>query len=142
MTRDSANRRKRTARDIAAAVALGAIDPNAEVLTDAEAAAAAAEAARTAAEMVAVDAARAIDAARASAPSTSEHGCGIPGCRHGATVAAGHVTQPDRQIVLGCGQCGAKVRLTHRALTRAGTVSDSHGPLAPVARRTYTRRGQ
>lgn len=125
---------KRTARDIVAAVKLGAIDPDAPILTADEAADLAAGAASLAA---AADA-----AARADIIGDgTEHRCGIPGCRHGAT-ATGHVPQPDRQTKVECPTCGAVARMTNAAIHRAGGLPTCHDgtPMVIGARRRYVRR--
>lgn len=120
---------KRTAADVAAAIKLGALDANAEVLTAEEAAEVRAEAER---------------AARAAHPARegSEHDCLVAGCRHGAAHTG--PKQPDRQLKLECPACGAVARMTARALARAGgriICGRDAVPFTEAARRTYTRSG-
>lgn len=142
--RDIAMTRKTTtAADIAAAVALGALPESTPILTPEQAAEQAEQAARAAvADALAVETAR---QARATAErattttpeSTAEHHCTQAGCRHGA-----HTTgQPDRQVKL-VAPCGAILRMTPRALLRAGgVVTCGHGdPFAIDATRRQYRR--
>lgn len=123
--------KRTTAADIAAAVALGAIPADAEVTTAAEAAEQAAAAAREAA----ANAAPIIPAALSGA----HHECGIPGCRHGSHSGT---PQPDRQLKL-VTECDAVIRITSRALARAGgSLTDAHGHAFTIdaTRRAYSRR--
>lgn len=125
--------KRTTVADLVAAAKLGTIDPSTAVLTDAEAAELTAEAARTAAELTA--------AATAELPST-EHACGIPGCRHGSAHPA--VSQPDRQVKLQCPSCGAVARMTNSAIARTQgkgiTCGGDGATFAVAARRTYSRK--
>jgi len=142
----SKGRKGTTARDLAAAVKLGAIAADAEMVTAAEAAAEIAEA---------VTAARAEAAAEGAASITytehpTGHVCNVVGCRHGA--AHGAAIQPDRQLKLACDHCGAVARMTGSALRRASAAvggadetagyprCGDGGTYLPAARRTYTRR--
>lgn len=129
----NASRKRASAADIAAAVALGTIDPSTMFASPAELAAAA-----ESAELAAQSSAAAAESARV-ALSANHHECGIAGCRHGAVTHG--VTQPDRQLKLAA-ECGAVIRLTQRALAIAGgTITDGHGhPFAVAERRTYRRR--
>jgi len=132
----STNRKRATAADIAAAVKLGAIAPDAEVATADELAEVRAEAA---------EANRAEgQAARDAEPKHigTEHECAIPGCRHGAAHTG--IVQPDRQVKLQCPNCGAVARMTSGAIARTngtGIVCGLDGvPFIPSARRTYSRK--
>lgn len=124
MTTSTSKRSKRTtAADIAAAVALGAIDPDAS-FTDGTAE---------------PESAQVVEPIIVAVLPSDAHQCGIPGCRHGA--AHGATVQPDRQLKLAA-ECGAVARMTARALaTAGGSITDGHGhPFAVAARRTYTRK--
>lgn len=129
----NASRKRASAADIAAAVALGTIDPSTTFASPAELAAAA-----ESAELAAQSSAAAAESARV-ALSADHHECGIAGCRHGAVTHG--APQPDRQLKLAA-ECGAVIRLTARALaTAGGTITDGHGhPFAVAERRTYRRR--
>ena len=129
----NASRKRASAADIAAAVALGTIDPSMTFASPAEL-----DAAAKSAELAAQSSAAAADTARV-ALSADHHECGIAGCRHGATAHG--VTQPDRQLKLAA-PCGAVIRLTQRALGAAGgLVKCGHGdPFTIAERRTYRRR--
>lgn len=129
MTRSTSTSTRTTAADIAAAAALGAIDPGTVVLTGAEA-----DALIEAAQREAADAVRAAE----RQPGTV-HQCDIPGCRHGA--AHDGPKQPDRQLKLAA-PCGAVARMTTRALATAGGVLHcGHGdPFTVAERRAYSRR--
>ena len=132
--------KRTTAADLAAAIALGVVPADAEVVTAAEAA----EAVRLAAEQ-ATAAAHAEDRAATerdgiaqSLPAT-HHECGIPGCRHGSHTGT---PQPDRQLKL-TAPCGAVLRMTGRAYARAGSaVTCGHGDAFTIdaTRRAYSRR--
>jgi hypothetical protein len=106
------------------------MDPDALVLTPAEAAEAATESA------AAVTAA----AAATSAPATV-HQCGIVGCRHGDHTAGVH--QPDRQVKLECPACHAVARMTGSAIAKALTITCGRDGAAfvPADRRVYNRKG-
>lgn len=140
MTRNSTTGTRTTAADIAAAAALGAIDPSTVVLTSAEA-----DELIEAAQREAADAVRANVAARQAEQGSQPerigtvHQCDIPGCRHGA--AHDGPKQPDRQLKLQA-ECGAVARMTARALaTAGGALTDAHGhPFAVAERRAYSRR--
>jgi len=126
-------RRGTTAADLAAAVKVGAIRADAVVLTEDEA---------NAATAAAIEANRpAMTTAAAAADlSTTDHGCGIVGCRHGAAHGP---SQPDRQMKL-TAECGAVVRMTARAFARAGGgLTDAHGHQFAIdtTRRAYNRKG-
>lgn len=116
-------RKRTTAADVAAAVRMGALSPDAEYVT-AEDADATIDRAETAPVIVA-------------AAATTDHGCTLPGCRHGAAHGP---AQPDRQVKLACTTCGAVVRATAAAIAKSGGISDAHGALVPAARRTYARK--
>lgn len=122
----STNRKRATAADIAAAVKLGAIAPDAEVAT-------ADELAEDAAERAASQSGRIL--------SGDHHECAIAGCRHGATHAPDHVAQPDRQVKLQCPTCGAVARMTAAAIARTqgkGITCGADGvAFVPAARRKY-----
>lgn len=138
----SKTRKAATVADLAAAVALGTMDPSTEMVPVAEAE----RMARKAAEAAAANAAEAIRplaeaAGRTADLPTTEHQCGIPGCRHGAAHTDG-THQPDRQVKLQCPTCGAVARMTTGAIRKAGglpTCADGSA-MAEAARRTYTRR--
>ena len=126
----STNRKRATAADIVAAVKVGAIAPDAEVVTAAELA-----------EHDAAAAAATPEHVIARAPlSATEHECAIPGCRHGA-AHAGHVPQPDRQVKLQCPTCGAVARMTAAAIAKTqglGITCAADGvAFVPAARRKY-----
>lgn len=143
-------RKLASAADIAAAVALGTIDPNETFASPADIAAIATAAATgnhtdtnvaPTAPTPAVSAATLSDAV--DALTANSHVCAFAGCRHGergATHGTG-VSQPDRQLKLDA-ECGAIIRMTARALTTAGgVITDGHGhPFAVGQRRKYTRR--
>lgn len=122
-------RKRTTAADIAAAVKVGAIDPDAEVMTPED----------VSAMTAAIPAA---EAAIAVPLSATEHECGIPGCKHGSSHPA--VSQPDRQVKLQCPSCGAVARMTSAAIAKTGGVGVICGgdgsTFAPAARRTYKAR--
>ncbi len=123
-----ATTKRRTAADIAAAVALGALDPSTEIATAEEAAAE-----RTERTII-----RPSDGVAIEVPNGTDHECAIPGCRHGASHGP---TQPDRQVKLEA-PCGAVARMTVTALHRAGgTINCGHGdPFTVAARRVYNRK--
>lgn len=125
----NASRKRASAADIAAAVALGTIDPSTTFATPDELAAAA-ESAQVAASITAAEPTRSAD----------HHECGIPGCRHGAAVHG--APQPDRQVKLQCPGCGAVARMTGSALAKAlGITCHRDGQtFAPAERRTYRRK--
>lgn len=124
-------RKRTTAADIAAAVALGAIDPAQEFGSG--------DPAETTEPTQPTTQPGAVVDYGPVVLSATTHECGIPGCRHGS--AHGAVTQPDRQLKLAT-ECGAVARMTASALARAGgTITDGHGhPFAVAARRAYARR--
>lgn len=126
-----------TAADIAAAVALGVLPEATAVVTaqEAQEATRAAVAAALAETVTPVTPAFVPDV---DPVATADHHCSQRGCRHGA-----HTTgQPDRQVKLAA-PCGAILRMTPRALARAGgEVRCGHGdPFAVDAtRRAYSRK--
>jgi hypothetical protein len=121
----TATRKRITAADVAAAVALGAMPADAEVITGADAAA--------------EDQSTETRTDSPAALAADHHECGIPGCRHGANH--GSAPQPDRQLKLQA-PCGAVARMTARALAMSGgAILCGHGDtFAVAARRTYTRK--
>ena len=127
----TSTRKTRTAADFAAAVKLGAIDPNAPMLSDDELAEITAEMAENG------QGAPALPAGTVVLPANA-HQCGIPGCRHGADHGP---AQPDRQVKLACDRCGMVVRTTTRWLAKRGapTCADG-GTFVTAQRRTYTRK--
>jgi hypothetical protein len=131
MATSTSTRKRATAADIAAAVKLGSIAPDAEVVTADELAERDAET-------------RATVTAERPSPSLSaaEHQCGIVGCRHGSAHPV--VSQPDRQVKLQCPGCGAVARMTAAAIARtagAGITCNGDGQTFTVAaRRTYSRK--
>jgi hypothetical protein len=138
-----AGRKTTTAADVAAAIALGAMPESTPILTPEQAEALAREAV---ADALAVETQRQAAQAATTTPeasetaATAEHHCTQRGCRHGA-----HTTgQPDRQLKLSA-PCGAVLRMTPRALGRAGAeVRCGHGDLFVIdaTRRQYTRKTQ
>ena len=134
-------RKVTTAADIAAAIALGVMPESTPMLTPEQAEAAARQAV---ADALAVETARQARAAERATTTTTEqaetaeHHCSQRGCRHGA-----HTTgQPDRQVKLAA-PCGAILRMTPRALGRAGgVVTCGHGDpfVIDTTRRTYSRK--
>ena len=126
MATTNARRNRTTVADLAAAVALGTIDPTTIVALDDGT----------------DDGTTAEPGATSSAPvalSATTHECGIAGCRHGA--AHGATVQPDRQVKLQCPTCGAVARMTASALAKSGTITCGDGAtFAPASRRTYVRK--
>lgn len=122
----TAARKRMSAADIAAAVSIGAMAPDAQVSTDVE------ETSEPQPEQTPVTSTAVLPA--------DHHECGIPGCRHGA--AHDGPSQPDRQVKLEA-PCGAVARMTGRALARAGgAIQCAHGDAFTVAaRRAYRRNG-
>jgi hypothetical protein len=119
-----------TAADIVAAVKVGAIAPDAVVLTEDDLLAERAE-----------QAAHGQPTEVAVPLSATEHECGIPGCRHGAAHTG--IVQKDRQVKLQCPGCGAVARMTASAIARTvnGIRCAGDGELfAEATRRTYTRK--
>lgn len=132
----STARKGTTAADIAAAVKLGTMAPDAEVLTASD----------VAAERLATETAATYSGSEPVTLSATDHECGIAGCKHGAAHSG--TPQPDRQIKLQCPKCGAVARMTASALAKAtsGKVERNYitcgdgGAFAPAARRTYSRK--
>lgn len=131
MATSTSTRKRATAGDIAAAVKLGSMSADAEVVTADELAEARAEAS-----------ANSSAASTAATLSSAEHQCGIVGCRHGSAHPV--ISQPDRQVKLQCPGCGAVARMTAAAIARtagAGIVCGGDGATFTVAaRRTYRAR--
>ncbi len=118
-------RTRTTVADLIAAASIGAIDPSTVVLTDADG----------------LDVSRDnVTAGGASALSSTEHDCGIAGCRHGSAHTG--ATQPDRQVKLSCPTCGAIARMTASALRTARHIEcgNDGATFIPAARRTYNRK--
>ena len=139
----AATAKRTTAEDLAAAMRIGAIDPTTELVTVADAEAAA----RAAAEAAASRAAAATTASPMTAGvilSGTDHECAIPGCRDGAALGP---SQPDRQVKLACPNCGAVARMTAGALAKtsgdgarpAGITCADGGAFVIATRRTYRR---
>lgn len=124
----STSHKRATAADIAAAVKVGAIKPDTEVLT---------------ADDIAAERAAMAEANRESVhrPVGTEHECAIPGCRHGAAHGVGYVPQPDRQVKLQCPTCGAVARMTAAAIAKTQglgiTCAADNVAFVPAARRKY-----
>lgn len=135
MPTGSNGRKRTTAADIAAAVALGAIAGDTVIVTDDEDA----PEHRT---QEAHEYTGPVGSTERVALSTTTHDCAIPGCRHGN--AHPEHSQPDRQVKLECPGCGAVARMTARALQRSGHLgincNGCNRPFAVAARRAYNRQ--
>lgn len=139
-----------TLADLLAAAELGAIDPSTPVVpvasVQAEIDRAAAIARQAGHDAGVTEATRnaaatfgtgALPAGTVAVPA-NVHDCGMSGCAHGAMHGPDYVPQPDRQLKMTC-PCGTVVRLTPRALQRAGslTCGSGHTLTVDATRRTY-----